>query len=52
MRKSIVEAMQVRKTYETGKYIYEKVITPNGFVILRYDREHKDNYPCVVYVQK
>lgn len=52
MRKSIIEAATVNGRYETGKYMYEKMVTPNGFVILRYDREHRDNYPCVVYVQK
>ena len=52
MRKSIIEAVKKNGRYETKNYTYKKVITPNGFVILRYDREHKDNYPCVVYVQK
>ena len=52
MRKSIIEAVKKNGRYETRRYTYEKMITPNGFVILRHDREQYDNYPCVVYVQK
>ena len=47
MRKSIIEALKKKDRYETKKYTYKKMITPNGFVILQYDKEHY--YPCVVY---
>ena len=50
MRKSIVEAVKKNGRYETKNYTYKKMVTPNGFVILQYDRERC--YPCVVYVQK
>ena len=50
MRKSIIEAVKKNGRHETKNYIYKKMVTPNGFVILKYDREHY--YPCVVYVQK
>ena len=50
MRKSIIEAVKKNGRYETKGYTYKKMITPNGFVILQYDREQY--YPCVVYVQK
>lgn len=50
MKKSIIAAVEKNGIYETKKYTYKKMVTPNGFVILRYDKEHY--YPCVVYVQK
>ena len=52
MKKSILEAVQINGRYETQSYIYEKEITPNGFVILRYNKFYPFSYPCVIYKQK
>ena len=53
MRKSIIEAVKKNGRHETKKYIYTKMVTPNGFVILQYSQYSRENYyPCVVYVQK
>ena len=50
MRKSIIEAVKKNGGVETKNYTYKKMVTPNGFVILQYDRGQC--YPCVVCVQK
>lgn len=52
MKKSILEAVTVKGRYETKSYIYEKQVTPNGFIILRYNKYYPSFYPCVVYRQK
>lgn len=52
MRKSILEAVQRNGRHETQGYIYEKQITPNGFIILRHDKYYPFSYPCIVYRQK
>ena len=52
MKKSILEAVQRNGRHETQGYIYEKQVTPNGFLILRYNKYYSGSYPCVVYKQK
>ena len=52
MKKSVIEAVTVNGRYETQGYIYEKHVTSNGFVILRYNKYYPLAYPCVVYKQK
>lgn len=52
MKKSILEAIVRNGRYETQSYIYEKEVTPNGFVILRHSKFYPLSYPCIVYKQK
>lgn len=49
MKKSIINVVRVNGRYETQGYIYERHLTPNGFIILRHSKAWPLAYPCVVY---
>lgn len=51
MRKSIIETVKKNGRHETYQFIYKKVETPNGFVILRRNKL-RSGYPCVIYRDK
>ena len=52
MKKSILEAVIEKGGYETQSYVYEKQVTPNGFIILQHNKYYPSYYPCIVYRQK
>ena len=48
MRKSIIEIVKETGKHETYQYRYERMDTPNGFIILRHNKL-RPGYPCVIY---